>query len=132
MIFNEIIKFQFSYCPLVWMFHSRQINNMINKLHEKAQRIVLNGRINDVETLLPKSNEISCHHRNIQTLMIELNEIKNELAPPIVDSVVIKRNLTYNFENLQAIQWERKRTVFWSRTIKLPCTPTMNIFAGRN
>ena len=32
---------QFNYCPLTWMFHSRQLNTKINKLHERALRIVL-------------------------------------------------------------------------------------------
>ena len=81
LIFNAIIKSQFSYCPLLWMFCFRQTNNMINKLHETAL----------------KSNDISCHHRNIQMLMIELYKIKNELAPPIMDSMLNRRNITYNF-----------------------------------
>ena len=41
MIFNALIKSQFSYCPLVWMFYSRQTNNMINKIHERALRVLL-------------------------------------------------------------------------------------------
>ena len=52
MIFNALIKSQFSYCPLVWMFCSRQTNNMINKIHERALRIVLNDHISDFETML--------------------------------------------------------------------------------
>ena len=31
---------QFCYCPLVWMFHSRTLNNRINKIHERALRLV--------------------------------------------------------------------------------------------
>ena len=42
LIFNSIIKSQFSYCSLVWMFCSRTSNNMINKLHERSLRIILN------------------------------------------------------------------------------------------
>ena len=30
---------QFSYCPLVWMFHSRKMNNRINHIHERALRL---------------------------------------------------------------------------------------------
>ena len=29
-----MIKFQFSYCFLIWMFSSRKSNNLINKIHE--------------------------------------------------------------------------------------------------
>ena len=39
LIYNAIIKFQFSYCPLVWMFCSRQTNNMINKQTNKQHDI---------------------------------------------------------------------------------------------
>ena len=83
--FNAIIKSQFSYCPLVWMFCSRQTNNMIIKFHERALRLVLNNHVSDFEALLCKRNDVSCHHRNIQMVMIELYKIKNELAPPIMD-----------------------------------------------
>ena len=94
------------------MFCSRQRNNMTNKLHERALRLVLNDHISDFEALLRKSNDIPCHCRNIQMLMIELYKIKNELAPPIMDSMLNRRNITYNFRNLQEFRSERKRTVF--------------------
>ena len=47
LIFNSIIKSQFSYCPLAWMFCSRTSNNMINKLHERSLRITLNDYSSD-------------------------------------------------------------------------------------
>ena len=38
-IFKELFESQFKYCPLVWMFHSREvINQRINRLHERALR----------------------------------------------------------------------------------------------
>ena len=40
MLLRAFIESQFSYCPLIWMFHSRTLNNKINRLHEKALRIV--------------------------------------------------------------------------------------------
>ena len=42
---NTFRTSQFSYCPLVWMFHSRTLNNRINKLHEKALRLVYKNKI---------------------------------------------------------------------------------------
>ena len=109
---NVIIKPQFSCCPLVWMFCFRQTNNMINKLHERALRRVLKDRVSDFQALLRKSNNISCHRRNIQMFMIELYKIKNEFAPLILNSMLNKKNITYNFRNLEEFQSERKRNVF--------------------
>ena len=34
MLLRDFIESQFSYCPLIWMFHSRALNNEINQLHE--------------------------------------------------------------------------------------------------
>ena len=38
-ILNLFIASHFSYCPLVWMFHSRRLNNRIDHNHERALRI---------------------------------------------------------------------------------------------
>ena len=40
--------------------------------------------------------------------MIDISKIKNELAPPIMDSMLNGRNIIYNFRNLQEFQSERK------------------------
>ena len=131
-IFNALIKSQFSYCPLVWMFCSRQTNNMINKIHERALRIVLNDHFSDFETMLLNMNDITIHHRNIQTLMIELFKIKYDLAPPIMDSLLNRRTICYNFRNLQEFPSERKRTVFYSlETISYRAPQLWTIFAGQ-
>ena len=36
MLLRAFIESQFSYCPLIWMFHSRTLNNKINRLHQKS------------------------------------------------------------------------------------------------
>ena len=41
MVMKAFIESQFNYCPLIWMFHSRTLNNKINRLHERALRIVI-------------------------------------------------------------------------------------------
>ena len=33
-IMKAFIESQFGYCPLIWMFHSRSLNNKINLIHE--------------------------------------------------------------------------------------------------
>ena len=37
---NDFITSQFSYCPRVWMFQSRSLSNRINKIHERALKLV--------------------------------------------------------------------------------------------
>ena len=33
LMMNTFVMSQFSYCPLIWMFHDRRINNKVNKIH---------------------------------------------------------------------------------------------------
>ena len=108
LIFSSIIKSQFSYFPLVWMFCLRTLKNMINKLHERSLRIILNDYSSDFNILLENNNDICNHHRNIQTLLIEVFKMKNGLAPPIRDLIN-----TYNLKNFQEFETKRKRTVWY-------------------
>ena len=39
-LMNSFFNSQSSYCPLIWMFHSRVINNKINRLHERCKRLI--------------------------------------------------------------------------------------------
>ena len=39
-LMKAFIDSQFGYCPLIWMFHSRKLNTRINRLQERALRIV--------------------------------------------------------------------------------------------
>ena len=51
-LMNSFFNSQFNYCPLVWMFHSRSINNKINRLHERVLSIVYNDFKSSFENLL--------------------------------------------------------------------------------
>ena len=74
LIFNLIKKSQFRCCPLVWMFSSRKLNNMINKLHERSLRIILKNYSSNFNILLESNSDHrnNSHHRNIQALLIEV------------------------------------------------------------
>ena len=63
------------------------------------------------DTLLQNNNDICNHHRNIQTRMIEIYKMKNNLNPPIKDNMFERRNNTYNLRNFQEFVTKRKRTV---------------------
>ena len=39
-LMNAFFKAQFNYCPIIWMFRSRCLNNKINRLHERCLRMM--------------------------------------------------------------------------------------------
>ena len=86
-IYKSFILSQFGYCPLVWMFHSRKLNGRINRLHERALRIVYNDDKSTFNELLIKDESYTVHERNIQTLAIELYKVAYGLSPKIMNLI---------------------------------------------
>ena len=71
-VMKAFIESKFDYCPLICMFHSRTLNNKINRLHEKALRIVYSDYKSSFCELLKKDKSFSIHHKNIQSLATEI------------------------------------------------------------
>ena len=78
-ILKTFIESQFSYCPLIWMFCSRSMNNKINHIHERALRLVYQDYTTPFEVLLKKDGSLTFHHRNIHQVAIEMFKAKHEL-----------------------------------------------------
>ena len=98
-IMKAFIESQFGYCPLVWMFYSRTLNNRINRLHERALRLVYKDTNLTFDELLRKDNSFTIHHRNLQKLATEMYKVYNDLSPTIMKSVFPERVVPFNFRN---------------------------------
>ena len=73
------IMSHFSYCPLVWMVwmcHSRTLNNKISKLHEE---------------LLNINTSVTIHHRYLQELATDLDEVHHGLASELTNDIFLKK-----------------------------------------
>ena len=107
---KELFMAQFSYCPLICMFHNRKLSNKINKLHERILWIVYSDNTSSFKELLETDNSVSVHRRNIQVPAIELYEIMNGLSPKIMkENFRFNENTSYNTRN---------KIMFHSRSIK--------------
>ena len=93
------------------MFHSRQINLKINKLHERALRIVHNNHFSLFEELLPKDKSVTVHQRNLQTLASEMYKILNGLSQDIMQDIFEIKSNYYNTRNAPAFSSRNIKTV---------------------
>ena len=78
------------------MFHSRQINHKINKLHERVLKIVCNDHFSSFEELLSKDKSVTVHQRNLQILATEMYKILNGLSPDIMQDIFEIKSNYYN------------------------------------
>ena len=96
---KSFIKSQFGYCPLIWTFHSRSVNNKINHLHEPSLRIVYEDNISSFEDLLKRDKSFTIHQRNIQSLAIELFKVKGNLSNNVMYDIFLTRKINYDLRS---------------------------------
>ena len=115
------ITSQFGYYPLVWMFHSRDLNNKVNYLHERELRITYGDKSSSFQELLKKYNSVSIHHRNIQALAIEMFKVKNNAAPEIMKERTFPPKMRpYDLRNNNSFKRRRANSV-WHGTESVSC-----------
>ena len=102
----------FSYYPLAWMFHDRASNNNINKIHERALRIIH-------KELFSKSNSVSVHQRSLKLLLTEINKTVHNFNPTLMTHVFEEKGVPYNFcENNSLALLKAKTTLYGIDTIR--------------
>ena len=68
-LMNAFTISQFFYSHLVWMFHSRNTENRVNKIDERGSRLVYDDNpYLSFDELLIKGKSVSIHQRNLQFL----------------------------------------------------------------
>ena len=98
-IVRAFISSQFGYCPLAWFFCSQKINNRINRIQERALRIVYKDYVSTFAQLLEKDSSVSIHIRNLQILATEIFKARNVRRDTIFESHRIQTQ-RYGIESL--------------------------------
>ena len=81
---------------LAWMFHSRHLNNKINKIHERALRIAYKDYVSSFDILLERDKSVTIHTKNLQTLMTEIFKTQNSMNPLFMSEIFRERENMYN------------------------------------
>ena len=105
---NAFIASQFSHAPVIWVFHNRKLNNYINRIHQRALRIVYQDHNPTFKELLAKEGSFKIHDRHLQRLFIEIFKVKMKLTPETMNEV---------FDIIESPYPLRKELRFKSRSI---------------
>ena len=102
---------QFSYCPLLWMFCSRKLNNKINRLHERALRVAYSDYVSSFEELLIKDGTRTIHQRNLKVLALEMYKIAHEKSPSFMKDLVEEIDRNYHTRSSYEVELDENRNV---------------------
>ena len=109
-IMRAFILSQFNYCPLVWMFCNRTLDNKVNRIHERALRITYKDMRSDFDTMLLRDNAVTIHIRNLQLLMTEIYKTKWELNPTFMKEIFVEKHSTYGLRSCHNLLLPQART----------------------
>ena len=93
------------------MCHSRSLNTKINRIHERALRIVYNDNSSSFEALLEKSGSVKIHHSNLQQLAVEIYKALNDLSSHLMSELFTFRNTGYNLRGGKKLNSNTVKTV---------------------
>ena len=83
------------YYPLVWMFHSRELNNRVNNIHERAVRIAFRDYESTFQQLIVKVRYVCIYRSKKPTNTCYRDfETKNDSKPVIMKDVFKFKNWT--------------------------------------
>ena len=99
-IMKAFVHSQFGYCPLIWMFHNRTLNNKINRIHERASRKFYRDKTSNFTEFLQKDNAVTVHQKNLQVLATEAYKVKMGLSPQLVIELFLLSTHAYNLRQL--------------------------------
>ena len=110
---NSFFKTQFSYCPLIWMSHSRENKRKINRLHERCIRTIYKDKQSSFNKLFEKEGSVSIHERNLQVLTTEMYKISNGLSTPHMKDIFPVNRNPYNVRQNSQFSKPRISTVYY-------------------
>ena len=105
------------------MFHSRNLNNKINWIHERALRLVYQNNLSFSE-LLDLDNSVTVHQKKF--LVTEIYKVKHAIAPEIMKAIFELQNPSYNLrsscnqfrrKNKNCSLWFTVRKISWPKNL---------------
>ena len=81
------------------MFHCKIVNEKINHLRERARRIVYKNCSSSFENLLKRDTSVTIHHRNTQSLPIQLFKVKQNLSNSLLCNIFQTKSISYNLRS---------------------------------
>ena len=81
------------------VFHSRQLNNRLSKIQERALRLVYKDNKLTLDDLLKLDNSVTIHQRKPQILATKIFKRKSSLVPEIMTEVFEMKEPHYNLRS---------------------------------
>ena len=116
LIVQAFTLFNFNYCPLIWHFCSESNTAKIEKIQERALRLVLDDHISDYPTFFGKSAIHPLKTKRIKMLATEIYKTIYSINPNYLKEIFkMNESQNYNFRSHNALKVGRFNMVKYGR-----------------
>lgn len=105
LLLKSFVQSQFAYCPLIWMFCCRTLNNRINKLQERVLRILYKDD-------LDRDKSITVHDHNIKLLAKEMYKVMYNILPNTLGEFFSIRDVRYDLRHTSIFSRENVNSTY--------------------
>ena len=113
MLMKAFVSSQFSYCPLVWIFHNRKMEHRINNIHKRALKLVYQDFPDlKFQELLAKGKSVSVHQKNLLIPATEIFKSKTGVSPGLMNDMFHFVERPYNLRSDYTLEGKRDHTVY--------------------
>ena len=123
---------KFGYYLLVCKFHSRSLNNQINRLQGRTLRSVYKGTSSSIVGLLEKENTFTIHQGNIKKRTIEIYKVKHKVAPELIYELFQETEHPYDLRITRTFRTYSAKTVHHGTEILLFMRPKIRSLLPSN
>lgn len=98
-LYKSAILPHLTYCHLVWHFCKASDRKKLERVQERALRVVYNNKTSTYEQLLELANLPSLHNRRLQDIAILMYKVKNNLSPSNISDIFNTTDKGYALRN---------------------------------
>ena len=109
-VFNSFIRAHLNFCPLVWVNRNKTDLSRLEKVQERALRLVFNDKGSSYTDLLQRARVPSVLVRWKRLLLIEVFKALNGVSPPYIQELFREKDVPYNLRSSKIVIQPRCKT----------------------
>ena len=110
-VFNSFVKSNFAYCTVVFHHCGVQNDKKLEKMHERAIRVVYNDYVSPYKTLLERSKRKLLYEEREDMLIELVFKVLHGLSPPIDNNMFVRQSFNHNLRDTNILKTPNYETV---------------------
>ena len=128
-LYNSFVKSNFNYCPIAWHFCGKVNNGKLEKIQERALRIINKDYSSAYDDLLSQSGTDTLLVSRLKKILFEVFKTLKDKNPEYLKSLFVRKYTPYAMRNkVLLIQPKRKTTTYGIRSVSYTGAKLWNDF----